>query len=107
MVVSERCTSEDMLASMYLCREKHLTKIMANTPKYLIPFKLEMKDHYGQSLPGLLMYQLKLLSSFLMQNYLVPFIHSFIHSGYLYSASSRNLLRGAPSPATAKQKGLE
>jgi len=32
------------------------------------------------------------------------FIHSFIHSGDLYSASSR--LRGAPSPVTAKE-GLE
>ena len=40
-------------------------------------------------------------------NYMyVQFVHSFIHSGHLYSASSRSLLRGAPSPATAKQKGL-
>ena len=31
---------------------------------------------------------------------------SFIHSGYLYSALSRNLLRGALSPATAKEKCL-
>jgi len=29
---------------------------------------------------------------------------SLIHSGYLYSAPSRNLLRGALSSATAKQK---
>jgi len=34
------------------------------------------------------------------------FIHSF-HSGYLYSAPSRNLLRGALSPATAKEKRLK
>ena len=31
---------------------------------------------------------------------------SFIHSGYLYSAPSRHLLRGALSPATAKEKCL-
>src|SRR6218665_2428512 len=35
------------------------------------------------------------------------FIHSFIHSGYLYSAPSRNLLRGALSPATVKEKCLK
>src|SRR6218665_1783417 len=34
------------------------------------------------------------------------FIH-FIHSGYLYSAPSRNLLRGALSPATVKEKCLK
>src|SRR6218665_3956067 len=34
-------------------------------------------------------------------------IHSFIHSGYLYSAPSRNLLRGALSPATVKEKCLK
>src|SRR6218665_3853168 len=33
--------------------------------------------------------------------------YSFIHSGYLYSAPSRNLLRGAPSPATVKEKCLK
>ena len=32
---------------------------------------------------------------------------SFIHSGDLYSASSRNLLRGALSPATVKEKCLK
>ena len=31
----------------------------------------------------------------------------FIHSGYLYSAPSRNLLRGALSPAMAKEKCLK
>src|SRR6218665_178368 len=35
------------------------------------------------------------------------FVHSFIHSGDLYSASSRLLLRGAPSPVTAKEERLE
>ena len=34
-------------------------------------------------------------------------IYSFIHSGYLYSAPSRNLLRGALSPATVKEKCLK
>ena len=34
-------------------------------------------------------------------------IHSFIHSGYLYSAPSRNLLRGALSPATVKEKMID
>ena len=34
-------------------------------------------------------------------------IHSFIHSGYLCSAPSRNLLRGALSPATVKEKCLK
>src|SRR6218665_3909516 len=34
----------------------------------------------------------------------LSFSNSFIHSGYLYSAPSRNLLRGALSPATAKEK---
>src|SRR6218665_610547 len=33
--------------------------------------------------------------------------HSFIHSGYLYSAPSRNLLRCALSPATGKEKCLK
>src|SRR6218665_1884335 len=32
---------------------------------------------------------------------------SFIHSGYLYSAPSRNLPRGALSPATAKERSLQ
>src|SRR6218665_1205611 len=32
------------------------------------------------------------------------FIHLFIHFGYLCSAPSRNLFRGALSPATAKEK---
>src|SRR6218665_1598841 len=31
-------------------------------------------------------------------------ISSFIHSGYLHSAPSRNILRVALSPATAKEK---
>ena len=34
-------------------------------------------------------------------------INSFVHFGYLYSAHSRNLLRGALSPATVKKKCLE
>src|SRR6218665_2942865 len=34
-------------------------------------------------------------------------LHSFIHSGYLYSAPSRNLLRGALSPARVKEKCLK
>jgi len=34
-------------------------------------------------------------------------VHSFIHSGYLYSAPSRNLLRGALSPAMVKEKCLK
>ena len=34
-------------------------------------------------------------------------IHSFIHSEYLYSAPSRNLLRGILSPAMAKEKRLK
>src|SRR6218665_3097819 len=33
--------------------------------------------------------------------------NSFIHTGYLYSAPSRNLLRGALIPATAKEKCLK
>src|SRR6218665_893473 len=37
---------------------------------------------------------------------LFSLFHSFIHSGYLYSAPSRNLLRGALSPATVKEKCL-
>src|SRR6218665_2940956 len=32
---------------------------------------------------------------------------TFIHSGYLHSASSRNLVRGALSPAAAKEKCLK
>src|SRR6218665_4207152 len=31
-------------------------------------------------------------------------VHAFVHSGYLYSATSRNLLRDALSPAMAKKK---
>src|SRR6218665_23601 len=34
-------------------------------------------------------------------------ILSFIHSGYLYTAPSRNLLRGALSPATVKETCLK
>src|SRR6218665_827135 len=34
-------------------------------------------------------------------------VHSFIHSGYFYSAPSRNLLRGALRPATVKEKCLK
>ena len=34
------------------------------------------------------------------------FLNTFIHSGYLYSAPSRNLLWGALSPAMAKEKCL-
>src|SRR6218665_583342 len=34
------------------------------------------------------------------------FLVLFIHCGYLYSATSRNLLRGALSPATSKEKCL-
>src|SRR6218665_2674801 len=33
-------------------------------------------------------------------------IHSFIYSGYLYIAPSRNLLRGDISPATSKRNVL-
>src|SRR5688572_15811471 len=43
----------------------------------------------------------------LTYSFIRSFIHSFIHSEHLYSAPSRNLLRGAPSPATAKQRRLE
>src|SRR6218665_1606183 len=35
------------------------------------------------------------------------FIHSFIHYGDLYSASSRLILRSAPDPCTAKKKSFE
>src|SRR6218665_251359 len=38
--------------------------------------------------------------------YIMLIIHSFIHSGYLYRAPSRNLLRGALSPPTVKGKCL-
>ena len=34
---------------------------------------------------------------------LLLFIHSFIHTEHLYSASSRELLRGAPNSSTAKK----
>jgi len=34
-------------------------------------------------------------------------VHSFIHSGYLYSAPSKNLLRGALIPAMAKEKSCK
>src|SRR6218665_1250857 len=43
----------------------------------------------------------------LFSNKLLVNPHSFIHSGYLYSAPSRNLLRGALSPATVKEKCLK
>ena len=33
-------------------------------------------------------------------------IHSFIHTEHLYSASSRELLRGAPDSSTAKKSSL-
>jgi len=38
---------------------------------------------------------------------LVNFIHSFIHDGDLYRASSRLLLRIAPDPCTAKQNSFK
>jgi len=34
-------------------------------------------------------------------------IHSFIHIAHLYSASSRELLRGAPDSSTAKKRSLK
>src|SRR6218665_389810 len=37
----------------------------------------------------------------------IVLFHTFIHSGYLYSAPSRNLVRGARSPAMAKEKCLK
>src|SRR6218665_1860427 len=43
-----------------------------------------------------------------IHSFILSFIHSFIHSythpGYSYSAPSRNVLRSALSPATAKEK---
>src|SRR6218665_3221585 len=38
--------------------------------------------------------------------YLLGFIHSFIHTEHLYSASSRELLRGAPDSSAAKKSRL-
>ena len=35
------------------------------------------------------------------------YIHSFIHTEHLYSASSRKLLRGAPDSSTAKKSSLK
>ena len=35
------------------------------------------------------------------------YIHSFIHTEHLYSASSRELLRGAPDSSTAKKISLK
>src|SRR6218665_2238559 len=35
------------------------------------------------------------------------FIHSFIHIEYLYSASSKKLLRSAPNTSTVKQSSLK
>src|SRR6218665_2087148 len=35
------------------------------------------------------------------------FIHSFIHTEHLYSASSRELLRGAPDSSTSKKSSLK
>ena len=37
----------------------------------------------------------------------ILFIHSFIHIEHLYSASSRELLRGAPDYSTAKKSSLK
>ena len=34
------------------------------------------------------------------------FIHSFIHIEHLYSASSRELLRGAPDSSTVKESSI-
>ena len=42
-----------------------------------------------------------------MERYFKRWIHSFIHSGYLYSAPSRNLLKGALSQASVKEKCLK
>ena len=47
------------------------------------------------------------LAPFTYCSRLSPLARSFIHSGYLYSAPSRNLLRGALSPATVKEKCLK
>ena len=35
------------------------------------------------------------------------FVYSFIHTEHLYSASSRELLRGAPDSSTAKKSSLK
>jgi len=50
--------------------------------------------------------QWPLVDPVIKQLQIYNYIHSFIHSGYLYSAPSRNLLRGALSPATVKEKCL-
>src|SRR6218665_554156 len=38
---------------------------------------------------------------------IIMYIHSFIHTEHLYSASSRELLRGAPDSSTAKKSSLK
>ena len=40
-------------------------------------------------------------------DYWLAFIRSFIHTEHLYSASSRELLRGAPDSSTAKKSSLK
>jgi len=42
-----------------------------------------------------------------MANLKIEIPNSLIHSRGLYSASSRLLLRGAPSPVTGKEEGLQ
>src|SRR6218665_3315623 len=42
-----------------------------------------------------------------MYSFIDSFIHSFIHTEHLYSASSRELLRGAPDSSTAKKSSLK
>src|SRR6218665_2388299 len=50
---------------------------------------------------------LKSVSRTLFMLHRYSFIHSFIHTKHLYSASSRGLLRGAPDSSTAKKSSLK
>src|SRR6218665_2094391 len=46
-------------------------------------------------------------TKFCLSVLLVYFIHSFIHTEHLYSASSRELLRGAPDSSMDKKSSLK
>src|SRR6218665_3001003 len=62
-----------------------------------------LSSYSPQEVPFILFHLLSLPS---LPHHSIP-LHSFIHSGYLYSAPSRTLLRGDLSPATVKEKCLK
>jgi len=86
------------------------TKMYFNHTKYIpIVFQLQNTNYFcqGHKIQNTLnVFKIHVFQLFVFQLSIHSFI-STVHSGYLYSAPSRNLLRGALSPAMVKEKCLK